>query len=359
MQAINAARSARWMAGSPGWTTLEIAGELAGEVGELANVCKKLRRSEMGVPGNKVSDDELRQQARSEMADVFIVLMLTASKLGVDLYDAVCDTFNAKSEQMGFPERFGPTPTPDAIRASARFSSHPIGTTCGVCDWTNVGLLNVGDPGRPMWMCHGCIKRAVDAQAPALPVPGEDAETPTLQELIDHFANAHYVAGFEAGKVDAGETYEPIDHEAAEAALVAHIRALTASRPASGRDDRARAAPAPEGVTPDALAQRFHEAYERLAPSFGYATREASAKPWAEVPENNRRLMTAVCAEILAAPRSGAGEEIRSLREFQQRYFPEHARVIEDYGVEWEEADRIIRRRALAALSPTPPAEAP
>lgn len=105
MQAVNAARSARWMAGSPGWTTLEIAGELAGEVGELANVCKKLRRSEMGVPGNKVSDEDLLVQARSEMADVFIVLMLTASKLGVDLHEAVRDTFNAKSEQMGFPER--------------------------------------------------------------------------------------------------------------------------------------------------------------------------------------------------------------------------------------------------------------
>jgi aryl-alcohol dehydrogenase-like predicted oxidoreductase len=49
------------------------------------------------------------------------------------------------------------------------------------------------------------------------------------------------------------------------------------------------------------LAQRFHETYERLAPSFGYSTREASAKPWAEVPENNRQLMTAVCAEILAS----------------------------------------------------------
>lgn len=50
--------------------------------------------------------------------------------------------------------------------------------------------------------------------------------------------------------------------------------------------------------TAETLAQRFHEAYERLAPSFGYETRTASAKPWAEVPENNRRLMTAVCAEI-------------------------------------------------------------
>ena len=47
------------------------------------------------------------------------------------------------------------------------------------------------------------------------------------------------------------------------------------------------------------LAQRFHEAYERLAPLFGYETREASAKPWEDVPENNRRLMTAVCREIL------------------------------------------------------------
>lgn len=105
MQTINAQRSARWMAGSPGWTTLEIAGELAGEVGELANVCKKLRRSEMGVPGNKVSDDVLLQQARGEIADVMIVLMLTASKLGIDLHEAVRETFNAKSEQMGFPER--------------------------------------------------------------------------------------------------------------------------------------------------------------------------------------------------------------------------------------------------------------
>ena len=49
---------------------------------------------------------------------------------------------------------------------------------------------------------------------------------------------------------------------------------------------------------PERIAQMFHEAYERLAPSFAYETREASAKPWAEVPENNRRLMTAVVAEV-------------------------------------------------------------
>ncbi len=119
MQEVNAARSARWMAGSPGWTILEIAGELAGEVGELANVCKKLRRSEMGVPGNKVSDAELLEQARGEAADVFIVLMLTASKLGIDLQDATCATFNRKSEQMGFPERFVASPSPLAAEGEA------------------------------------------------------------------------------------------------------------------------------------------------------------------------------------------------------------------------------------------------
>lgn len=52
----------------------------------------------------------------------------------------------------------------------------------------------------------------------------------------------------------------------------------------------------------EALAQRFHETYERLAPSFGYETREASAKPWADVPQQNRLLMIAVCAEILDDP---------------------------------------------------------
>lgn len=48
----------------------------------------------------------------------------------------------------------------------------------------------------------------------------------------------------------------------------------------------------------EAIAQRFHEAYERLAPSYGYRTREASAKPWAEVPERNRALMIAVAGEV-------------------------------------------------------------
>lgn len=47
------------------------------------------------------------------------------------------------------------------------------------------------------------------------------------------------------------------------------------------------------------LAREFHETYEKLAPDFGYETREASAKPWEDVPEQNKDLMIAVCREIL------------------------------------------------------------
>jgi hypothetical protein len=49
----------------------------------------------------------------------------------------------------------------------------------------------------------------------------------------------------------------------------------------------------------EAIAQRFHEAYERLAPAHGYETREASAVPWESVPHQNKRLMTAVVRELL------------------------------------------------------------
>jgi hypothetical protein len=49
----------------------------------------------------------------------------------------------------------------------------------------------------------------------------------------------------------------------------------------------------------EAIAKAFHEAYERLAPDHGYETREASAKPWDEVPEQNKGLMVAVIEELL------------------------------------------------------------
>jgi len=51
------------------------------------------------------------------------------------------------------------------------------------------------------------------------------------------------------------------------------------------------------------LAERFHETYERLAPEYGYETRKESAVPWCDVPDSNKRLMVAVCRELLADAR--------------------------------------------------------
>jgi hypothetical protein len=53
-------------------------------------------------------------------------------------------------------------------------------------------------------------------------------------------------------------------------------------------------------LTAEALAKRFHELYEALAPSFAYETRKESAVQWEDVPEKNRKLMIAVCGHILA-----------------------------------------------------------
>jgi hypothetical protein len=63
------------------------------------------------------------------------------------------------------------------------------------------------------------------------------------------------------------------------------------------------------------LAQMFHDYYERLAPEYGYRTRDASAKPWAEVPAQNRGLMTRTARAVLNNSRTPdllrAWDEIR------------------------------------------------
>ncbi len=61
-------------------------------------------------------------------------------------------------------------------------------------------------------------------------------------------------------------------------------------------------------------AKQFHDVYERLAPSFGHETRKASAVSWENVPENNRELMIAVCAEVGSAIRAEAEAERDEIR---------------------------------------------
>lgn len=56
-----------------------------------------------------------------------------------------------------------------------------------------------------------------------------------------------------------------------------------------------------QAIHGEALARRFHEAYERLAPSFGYETRTETRQFDPTTP--NGRLMIAVCGEVGMIPR--------------------------------------------------------
>ena len=40
------------------------------------------------------------------------------------------------------------------------------GEICHICKWTNVNLINLGEPNKPKWTCHGCCKRMLDVIEP-------------------------------------------------------------------------------------------------------------------------------------------------------------------------------------------------
>lgn len=86
-----------------GWSTSDWITATMGELGEAANVVKKLNRYRDGVPGNKVSEAELRDQLRKEIGDVFVYLDLMAQSLGFSIADAAAEVFNSKSVEIGYP----------------------------------------------------------------------------------------------------------------------------------------------------------------------------------------------------------------------------------------------------------------
>lgn len=77
------------------WTLLEWAGALAGEVGELANILKKVRRGDLPM------DLRTKMEIAREIADVQIYLDLLAFVAGVDLALATAAKFNETSRKVG------------------------------------------------------------------------------------------------------------------------------------------------------------------------------------------------------------------------------------------------------------------
>ena len=75
-----------------------------GELGEAANIAKKLNRIRDGIPGNKETPEQLQEKLKSEIADVFIYLDLLSQSAGFKLGEVVMETFNKKSAQLDYPQ---------------------------------------------------------------------------------------------------------------------------------------------------------------------------------------------------------------------------------------------------------------
>lgn len=85
------------------WSTSDWMTATMGELGEAANIAKKLNRIRDGIPGNKETKEELVIALREEIADVFIYLDLLAQSQGFDLESAVREKFNKTSQKLGCP----------------------------------------------------------------------------------------------------------------------------------------------------------------------------------------------------------------------------------------------------------------
>jgi NTP pyrophosphatase (non-canonical NTP hydrolase) len=78
------------------WSPAEWLQAVVGEVGEYANLRKKIERGDM-------TEEEGKAKLESELADIVIYLDLLAYRLGIDLGEAIMRTWNAKSEKLGIP----------------------------------------------------------------------------------------------------------------------------------------------------------------------------------------------------------------------------------------------------------------
>ena len=76
-----------------------------GELGEAANVAKKLNRIRDGIKGNKETEKELREKLKREIGDTVIYLDLLCQSQNLSLANCVATSFNEKSEEIGAAQR--------------------------------------------------------------------------------------------------------------------------------------------------------------------------------------------------------------------------------------------------------------
>jgi NTP pyrophosphatase (non-canonical NTP hydrolase) len=102
---IRAARKKQqpYFKGSADWRLSDWVVALAGEVGEAANIVKKINRGDFTL-------DEKRKDLADELADVLIYLDAVAAAAGIDMAEAVTRKFNIVSARVASPVRLRPLP---------------------------------------------------------------------------------------------------------------------------------------------------------------------------------------------------------------------------------------------------------
>lgn len=88
------------------WSTSDWFTAILGELGEAANIAKKLNRYRDGIPGNKETEAALRAKLRQEIGDTFVYLDLLCQLHGFSIGDAAVEVFESKSAEIGYPPRF-------------------------------------------------------------------------------------------------------------------------------------------------------------------------------------------------------------------------------------------------------------
>ena len=109
---INLSRAQRGhLGGLDKWSVTDWVTALAGEIGELCNAVKNLRRVEDswqehdGDTPQPQSIEPAVTAIAKEIGDVYAYLDLIAQRLGLDTFDCIRETFNRISEREGVPER--------------------------------------------------------------------------------------------------------------------------------------------------------------------------------------------------------------------------------------------------------------
>lgn len=96
LREANIRRNQEFYPGCETWTPSQWLQALVGEIGEYANLMKKVERGDFSL-------DEARPDIANELADVQIYLDILADKVGVDLGRATTAKWNAVCERRHIP----------------------------------------------------------------------------------------------------------------------------------------------------------------------------------------------------------------------------------------------------------------